>query len=1242
MIIPIFKKYKKLLISIMLVSAMGCGFMTGLSAAYVSLEDSLYQYLDEYCYPEAFITTEVTNRKIIDKLKALDSVSQIDARLCGDTYLKSSRGRFLSVRIFSYNEDDIQKFHFWAKEDSGGKDDIYLEYNFANDNHIKAGETIRINTDEGYREFFVSGIVTCPETISVQPTDDSWGVNTDFGYAYASVKLLAAEYEKRRDNAKDQLDEKEKELDTERRKAEKELNDAEAKLNDAKQQLNDNLKLFNDSTSEAEEKLEQLTQAELELENTKKEVLSKREQLVESKNTIEQTLSKLVDNKESLMQASDGLKQIDEALIRIDEITSLMEKTETAMFIDLLSAYPDVKIASVINTVELFKDYLSTVSKYGFEFDMNEKTADFAEKLINYMDQAVSDNMYINSGKFDDMSQVSDSDRDMLITVMKRYHVYNKFVSLEENYENLKYVLSYIAGKIEENHLYDVVQYILVISSSGKLEDIAAEISDMAGFTDTLSEYTGKPVTTAGELVSLYSQTGTELQDKKAQLTKQRQDIVNTIASYGLTEEDISDVPAFIRNKRKEANDGLDQINSGLRQIDENLPKIDEGLQQIADGRKQILSGIDEAKKKLSDAQKEISENEEKFINERTKALSEFSDLKSELEKAYSKLEDGEGYDRLCNQFLIYFKDGTDMEAATEKLKDILGAEDVKVKNSYTFENSAVKTRIDDNLKAIETMSVLMPVIFFVIILIVVFMFMSLIIKQSRREIGILRALGFSKSSIKLLFCSVDLVVSLFSILLGTVIGYCLMRYVGDYYADFFPLPKFTFRFNMWMFTLSAVLTVIVGQISTLISTGTISRILPSEAMSRPAPEAVEIPKFVQKLTENSSPVTKFSVAILVRNKMRFVFSVICIAASVMMIFSSLAFITSKNYLLHQLYDERINYDCQIFFDEEPDAEFMKEFSRLKFVRDVQKLPFYQTDIEFGGKSEKAVINALDTDTELVGVYNRDNKKLTIPKNGIILEKHLAQAIGADKGDTVRIKGHDVKVEDISDQSVSRFQYMSYTAAAQLGDVTIGSLICNIDKADEQKLLEFLTTKASEKFSSNGYTTSDEQTVTDETEEEGSGANYLYTVFTRLAYEGNEKIFKTYDLAAWIIIGFAIVIGLVIVINIAQTNLLEKKRELCVMRTLGFQHDDISKKWFIQSFLQFIFSCIAGLPIGIVIAKFGLEKLSTSAREYVFANSIGEYIFTILLVLAYVIISHIIAMNSMKKWDLVENVKDKE
>lgn len=950
MILPIFKKYKKLLFSIMIVSAMGCAFMTGLSSSYVSLYDSVYDYMDGYSYPDAVITTDVTHRKNLEKLKALPSLSEMNARLCGDTDLIIPEGRYLSVRVFSYNHDDREKFCFWSQCDAGGKDSLYLEYNFAEDNGIRAGDTIKVKVGKDYRDYFVSGLVTCPETFSIQPSDNSWGVNMDFGYAYASVDLLSKEEVRDYDEAKS-------ELDSEWEKVRKELDSAETKLSDAKNQLAGNKLLFQLAFEESEEKLELLLDSEKEL-NEKRSGLEKREtELSEEKKAIE--------------------------------------------------ALP-------------------------------EKTPEDQEKLS--------------------------------------------------------------------------------------------------------------------------------------------------------------------------------RINECIRETEEELLSVDDGLRQIADGRNQLLEKIEDIKSQLSDAEEKITESEKKFIDERTKALSEFEDLEAEIEMAYGQLEEGEGFEMLCNQFLAYFEDGADIDSELSKICNILEDEKIDVKSSISFEKSSAKKRIEENLKTVETLSVVMPVIFFAIILIVVFMFMSLIIKQSRREIGILRALGFSKTSIKLLFCGVNLIVSLFSVILGVLIGWLVLLYVGNYYKDFFPLPEFIYRFDWVMFLSSVVLTIAAGQLSTLISTGVISGIQPSEAMSRPAPETADIPMLLQRLTAKASPLSKFSVATLVRNKMRFVFSVICISSSVMMIFSALAFLSSKNYLLNQLYSERIHYDCQVFLKAEPDEAFMEELEALGVARDIEKVPFYQEDIVFGDKSEKGIINSIDPSTEQIGVYDQQHNRLFVKDDEIILERHLAQALGTGKDDIVSVNGTDLKISDISDQSVSRFQYIPLSDSGRLGEPAVYSLICDIDEKDEQKLLAFLT----------------------------EDDNYLYVVFTRIAYKGIERIFKTYDLAAWIIIGFAVIIGLVIVINTAQTNLLEKKRELCVLRSLGFQHSEISRKWFVQSFLQFVFSCILGLPMGIAISKFMLELLSTADREYVFANSITEYLITLLLVFAYVVVSHLIAMHSMKKWDIVENVKDKE
>lgn len=1221
MLLPIIKKYWKLFISIMLVSAMGCSIMTGLSGAYVSLETSLNEYVKDYSYPDAVITTDVTTRSQIAKLKKLNSVAEVNARICGDTYMKNKQGRYLSVRVFSYHPEDLQKFYIWTKAESDDQDAIFLEYNFAEDNGIKAGDTVSVKVGQEYRNFFISGIVSMPETLSVQPTDDSWGVNTDFGYAYFPVSLLEKEWAGKYDSVKNELDEKQSDLSRAWDDAQKELDEAEKKLEEAKQQLADKEQLYTDSYEEANQKLLQLSQAKKELEDTQKTLDAKKIELTKTKKVLEDTISQLKNHQNDLNKAAESLAQIDKGISDIDSLTASLSSEDMKEWIDLFRQFPDMKLSQVTELKNELEQFVMRAQAYGFTYDITDKVTVFTDKIQVFINKAEEDYKFMNSNQAEEiLLKIAAGDESVLVTeeyeklmeIMNGYLVYNRYADFETNFMNTRDVLKAIHDSVEQGDLNTVVMYLPQIGSDKSLSQMLTNMNQMNELVDQLSLYINSPIRTAGELTAAYDKALTKAQETKAELILQRKQITDKLEEYGLSEEEIKS-PDLIENKLEEAENGLVQINDGIKQIDEGKTQIKSKLAEIDNGTEQIHSQLSQAESQISQAKKEISENEKKLNTTTADSLKEFSDLKTELDKAYRELEAGEGYEVFCNQFLIYFKDGVDNQTAElEKLEEIL--EEVSVKSSFLYQDSAVKKRIDANLEPIETMSIFMPMIFFIVILIVVFMFMSLMIKQSRREIGILRALGFSRTKIKLLFCGVNLMVSVISILLGSLIGYCLMRYVGSYYTKFFPLPAFRFEMNWKMYVLSVILTMAVGQIATIISAGTISRIRPSEAMSRPAPETAEIPKVLQKLTANSSPMTKFSIASMLRNKMRFVFSVICVAASVMMIFSSLAFITSKNYLLHQLYDERIHYDCQIFFKEQPTDEFIKKLNALEFVSDAQSMPYYQVDIQYGGKSQRAVINGVDKNTKLVGIYDRQDQKITVPEEDMILEKHLAEELGVDIGEEVEINGISVKVAEISDQSVSRFQYTSYETAEKFGTVTLGSVICNIPESDEQKLLAFLT----------------------------ENDNYLYTVFTRLSYQGNEKIFKTYDLAAWIIISFAIIIGLVIVINTAQTNLLEKKKELCILRTLGFQHREISRKWFVQSFLQFIFSCIIGLPTGVYLAKIALQKLSTDGREYVFANHFPEYLFTVLLVLAYIVISHLIAMHSMKKWDMVESVKDKE
>ena len=154
--------------------------------------------------------------------------------------------------------------------------------------------------------------------------------------------------------------------------------------------------------------------------------------------------------------------------------------------------------------------------------------------------------------------------------------------------------------------------------------------------------------------------------------------------------------------------------------------------------------------------------------------------------------------------------------------------------------------------------------------------------------------------------------------------------------------------------------------------------------------------------------------------------------------------------------------------------------------------------------------------------------------------------------------------------------------------------------------------------------------------------DYLYTVFTEALYNINHQLYATYDLAAWILIAFGILIGFIIVLNTAITNLQDNKRELCVLRTLGFQHTEISRSRFTQSLLQFITACVIGLISGTGLARVTLLRISTPTEEFAYACGVKEALIVSLIVFLYSLFSHRAAMRTMKKWNHAEVVKDKE
>lgn len=562
------------------------------------------------------------------------------------------------------------------------------------------------------------------------------------------------------------------------------------------------------------------------------------------------------------------------------------------------------------------------------------------------------------------------------------------------------------------------------------------------------------------------------------------------------------------------------------------------------------------------------------------------------------------------DQLLLRFETWADAGQTLEEVNALLGKE--QVVSSFLYRDSMLFKRIEMNLQPMYTLSVFLPVLFFVCMIGVVSLFLSQIVRQCRRDIGILRALGFERKHIRSLFNRITLVITLAASVLGMGIGFWLMYFTGRLYGDFFPIPKLYFCWNWWMCLLAVGITVAAGQVSSWISTTSLAKIQPTEAMSREAPGTVSGSTGLQRFLSAASPAVKYSLTSLLRNPKRFAFSALCIGASVTLILGAVAFNESKNSILTALYDGRIHYDCQIFLTEAPGQDLMDKINHYCPGDSCEVLDYYYREISFGGRTESILLNAAEPGTKKITVPGTGSQSLEIPQSGLILEKHTADALEVRSGDTVEIDGIPMTVAALSDQSMNRVSYLSSQQADSLSEPDQFCLICN--HPDETALLAMLSE-----------------------EDSFSSAN-----FTHLLREGSEETFATYRLGVEVLIVFAVLLGMIVVYNTTQTNLFEQRKQLSVLRALGFQIWDISNIWLIQSMLQFCLSCLLGLPVGTVMARYALAQMATEGREYPMSDDPMQYLITVALVLAYVLASHFLAMRSIRKWDISENTKEKE
>lgn len=581
------------------------------------------------------------------------------------------------------------------------------------------------------------------------------------------------------------------------------------------------------------------------------------------------------------------------------------------------------------------------------------------------------------------------------------------------------------------------------------------------------------------------------------------------------------------------------------------------------------------------------------------------------------------------NEMLFTFKEGEEksLDETIDALKayikkkqgiEITEAMVKQLKSNVAFattkENAEAIKFYHDAVTTIDMITIAAPIVFFVVVLIVTALFLSQIVKQCRKDIGVLRALGERKSSISSLFLSLGFITGVLSWGIGLGIGSLFTLIANIAYGEalkLFPQP-FVMHPAAMFIALGAIMFVTL--FTSLLISLNIARIKPVEALKALPPSKNETPLLTRTVFKHAPITLKVTISQTLRNISRYLLSGLCLLASGMLIYVALSLNASKEEMMNQLFSTRLNYDIQVYFDNMPSDAYIDEMfpssdSNIKAKTLIKYLPSEMVNTR-NDKKNTGLISGVKTDQNLLQIVDENNEIIPIVEDGIILSTYHAKLLEAEVGDVIKANDIKLTVKAISNEYLYQVSYTNFDGYEP--SYSRGCLLVQV--FDNETFF-------------NKYKDSEHVT---------------FISYTSIIHGEYDDRLAAFTISSYILTNVAILVGFLIVFNMMQTNLKEQKRTLATMRTLGYQRRSISMANLINSFTQYIFAMVLAIPIGILLAKAMLKSISVADTIYPFSKSWTIYVLTLGIVLLFLLVSHFLVMSRMRRWNLPESVKERE
>ncbi len=737
------------------------------------------------------------------------------------------------------------------------------------------------------------------------------------------------------------------------------------------------------------------------------------------------------------------------------------------------------------------------------------------------------------------------------------------------------------------------------------------------------------------ELDSTYSQ----IEAGKAACAEGRQQLEQGKAQHASAKIQLDAGKAELERGRAMLEDGWAELAEAKSQLEDARAQLDKGRAELEKGRKELADGwkeYHEGLARIAEAELELAEEVAKAEEEIRKGEADLAEAEEEYTKGLRKLREGEAE---------YWKAKADAEKElADAWQEILDAEeslgDIEEPEWYVFDrkSNVSYSSFSANIEKVAAIAKVFPGFFFFVAALVALTTMARMVEEERTELGTLKALGYPTWTIISRYVVYSGLSSLFGCIVGSILGLKLLpRIIWQVYKTVYRLPPLITEFRWDLALLSSVIALSCTMGATVSACWSALKERPASLM-RPRPPKAGKRVFLERIPAIWSRLTfsyKATVRNLVRYRRNFVMTVLGVAGCTALLVTGFGLRDSIGDLAQTQFDEITKFDLYIALDSSYEESvyynpIVMDPILNRFLNDPKVTGYVEGFSETGyvmanGRRVETTVMVPIKSEDLAKVVTlrdrRSGKGIAFSDSSVVLTEKMAANLGLRPGDVFTLENGDGEVGEFVLSQMAEYYAGSY---AYMGKNEYAQVFgeepsCNVLMA---------------RTSIVGSKEQDDTLTTLLSSDAVLGAQFISQI-----RESLDTVLNSIGLIVIVLIVSSGALAAIVLYNLININIAERKRELATLKVLGFHGDEVAAYIFREITILTVIGIILGFGLGLLLHGFVIRTVETP--DFMFGREVSPTSMALsgAFTLAYSFIVQLAMAPRLRKIKMAESMK---